>query len=138
MRFCPHRCCVTVVLGLMLIPPVASAQEMQVPDQHLLTFPLKAIVPGQDQHLTAATGPVNSVFDHSMLDSTVHYLIYGCDKVVSGFTGTTGHYGPGKLVFGSAYCNAGYKTQNVPFPAAHLAGARHDVLGVGKPGLPVL
>jgi len=126
--------CVVALLALLLIPAGAGAQEMQVPDQHLLTFPLKAIVPGQDQHLTAATGPVNSVFDHSMLDATVHYVIYGCDKVVSGFTGTTGHYGPGKLVFGSAYCNAGYKTQNVPFPPPISLAPDMTYWGWGSPG----
>jgi murein DD-endopeptidase MepM/ murein hydrolase activator NlpD len=122
------------LLAMLFTSAGAGAQQVQTPDQHLLTFPLKAIVPNEDQHLTPATGPVNSVFDHSMLDATVRYAIYGCDKVVSAFTGTTGHYGPGKPILGTGYCNAGYKTENVLFPPPISLAPDMTYWGWGSPG----
>lgn len=121
-------------LAMLFIAGDARAQQVQTPDQHLLTFPLKAIVPDEDQHLTPATGPVNSVFDHSMLDASVRYAIYGCDKVVSAVSGATGHYGPGKPILGTGYCNAGYKTENVPFPPPISLAPDMTYWGWGSPG----
>src|SRR5271169_7213559 len=100
------RWVVCAILLSALLSAIAAAQSL-APIQ--LTFPLKATVPDQDQHLNSATAPVNSVFDHSMLDATTHYVIYGCDKTVAAFTGTTGRYGPGYPILGAGYCNAGYK-----------------------------
>lgn len=56
------------------------AQEAQSLAPIYLTFPLKATVPNQDQHLTSATAPVNSVFDHSMLDATTTTLFTAATK----------------------------------------------------------
>jgi len=84
---------------------------------HLLTFPLKADVPNEDQHLTSATAMTNSVFDHAMFNSTTEqYGVYACDDRVVAFTGATAIYGPGIPIF-NVGCNAGYKVldeQNPP------------------------
>ncbi len=122
------------VFGLLCLAGLAAAQDTQIPAPIQLTFPLKADVPNQDQHLTSATAPVNSTFDHSMLDSTTHYVIYGCDKTVVVFTGTTGQYGPGYPILGAGYCNAGYKVQNVPFPPPINLAPDMSYSGWGSPG----
>ena len=98
-----------------------------------LTFPLKATVPNQDQHLTSATAPVNSTFDHSMLDATTHYVVYGCDKTVVAFSGTTALYGPGYPILGIG-CNAGYKVDNVQFPPPINLEPDMSYSGWGSPG----
>src|ERR1035437_10113725 len=70
---------------------LANAQEPDNSVMPRMTFPLKSDLPNLDQHLTSATAKVDSVFDHSMLDSaTGRYAIYGCDKTVVAFTGTIG------------------------------------------------
>ena len=82
----------------------------------LLTFPLKADVPNEDQHLTSATAMTNSVFDHSMFNSTTQqYGVYACDDTVVAFTGTTAIYGPGIPIF-NVGCDAGYKVLNEQNP----------------------
>lgn len=106
-------------ISAMLFPLLFLAMALAAQDNPvgILTFPLKANIPNQDQHLTASTAKTNSVFDHSMYDSgTRRYSIYGCDQTVTASTGTTAIYGPGLLIFGTG-CNAGYKVldqQNPP------------------------
>jgi len=111
----------------------APAQDAPSPASIQLTFPLKATVPDQDQHLTSATAPVNSTFDHSMLDATTHYVIYGCDETVVAFTGTTAIYGPGYPILGIG-SNAGYKVQNVQFPPPINLAPDMSYSGWGSPG----
>lgn len=118
-----------------------SAQSNPLP---ILNFPLKANVPNQDQHLTAATAKTNSVFDHSMYNSgTQRYGVYACDQNVVAFTGTTAIFGPGISIFGMG-CNAGYKVvnqQNPPpislAPAMTYSGwgAPNHLFYDGHPGL---
>src|SRR5271167_222072 len=124
------RWVVCAILLSALLSAIAAAQSL-APIQ--LTFPLKADVPDQDQHLTSATAPVNSTFDHSMLDATTHYVIYGCDKTVVAFTGTTAIYGPGYPILGVG-CNAGYKAQNVAFPPPINLAPDMSYSGWGSPG----
>lgn len=95
---------VCVLAGAIVCATAVAAQQ--------LAFPLKADIPNQDQHLTAATALTNSVFDHSMFSSSTHlYGVYGCDDAVVAFTGTTAIYGPGLPIFNIG-CNAGYKVVN--------------------------
>jgi hypothetical protein len=105
----------TLASALVCFTGRTYAQEAESPAPVQLTFPLKATVPNQDQHLTSSTAPANSVFDHSMLDAMGHYVVYGCDKTVVAFTGTTAPYGPGYPILGIG-CNAGYKVQNIQKP----------------------
>ena len=123
-----------LLLTMVCLAASATAQDASSPATFTLTFPLKATVPDQDQHLTSATAPVNSTFDHSMLDATTHYVIYGCDKTVVAFTGTTAVYGPGYPILGAAYCNAGYKVQNVQFPPPINLAPDMSYYGWGSPG----
>jgi len=134
-RWHHQRVGLLAVLALTLVAGCvrALAQEAQNSAAFGLTFPLKATVPDQDQHLTSATAPVNSTFDHSMLDATTHYAIYGCDKTVVAFTGTTAIYGPGYPILGIG-CNAGYKAQNVPFPPPINLTPDMSYSGWGSPG----
>ena len=125
--------CAVVFFALVVGWAYGAAQEAQNPVPIHLTFPLKATVPDQDQHLTSATAPVNSTFDHSMLDATTHYFIYGCDKTVVAFNGTTAPYGPGYPILGIG-CNAGYKVQNVQFPPPIDLAPDMSYSGWGSPG----
>jgi murein DD-endopeptidase MepM/ murein hydrolase activator NlpD len=125
--------CAVVLVTLVVGCAYGAAQETQYPSAIHLTFPLKATVPDQDQHLTSATAPVNSTFDHSMLDATTHYVVYGCDKTVVAFTGTTAPYGPGYPILGIG-CNAGYKVQNVQFPPPIDLAPDMSYSGWGSPG----
>src|ERR1017187_9504050 len=122
----------TLAFVLSALPAVA--QQEQAPDQHLLTFPLKAPVPNHDQHLTSATGPANSVFDHSMLDASTHYAIYGCNQTVVAFSGTSAAYGPGYPILGAGFCNAGYKAVNSKFPPPISLAPYMTYWGWGQPG----
>lgn len=98
----------TIVILVACLTQFAPAQ--------LLTFPLKADVRDQDQHLTAATAKTNSVFDHQMFNSsTRRYGVYACDHNVVAFTGTTAIYGPGIGILGPV-CNAGYKVLDLDNP----------------------
>jgi murein DD-endopeptidase MepM/ murein hydrolase activator NlpD len=100
-----------LTLSAFLVTTLAAQTNLPI-----LNFPLKANLPNQDQHLTAATAKTNSVFDHSMYDSGTHrYAIYACDQAVTAFTGTNAIYGPGLPIFGQG-CNAGYKVQNLQNP----------------------
>ena len=91
----------------VFIPAGVSAQTNPLPP---LIFPLKADAPNLDQHLTSSTAMTNSVFDHSMFNSTTQqYGVYACDDTVVAFTGTTATYGPGIPIFNIG-CNAGYKS----------------------------
>ena len=130
MRECARYC---LLLFALVAGAVCHAQDAPNPASLQLTFPLKATVPDQDQHLTSATAPVNSTFDHSMLDASTHYVIYGCDKTVVAFTGTTAIYGPGYPILGIG-CNAGYKVQNVPFPPPINLAPDMSYSGWGSPG----
>ena len=136
-RSSPAVLSITLLSGLACAAAGASAQEADTLAAIQLTFPLKATVPDQDQHLTSATAPVNSVFDHSMLDATTHYVIYGCDKTVVAFNGTTASFGPGYPILGVG-CNAGYKVQNVTESATNFSGARHELFGMGLAGISFL
>src|SRR5271165_572210 len=62
-----------LAFAMLCLAGLAVAQDLQTSAPIQLTFPLKADVPNQDQYLTSSTAPVNSTFDHSMLDSTTHY-----------------------------------------------------------------
>ncbi len=127
-----------ILLATLLFGPAflacrsAAAQDVPSPAPIQLTFPLKATVPDQDQHLTSATAPANSVFDHSMLDATTHYVVYGCDKTVVAFDGTTAPYGPGYPILGIG-CNAGYKVQNVQLPPPISLAPDMTYFGWGVP-----
>jgi hypothetical protein len=128
-----------ILLATLLFSPTyltypyrAAAQNMPSPAPLQLTFPLKATVPDQDQHLTSATAPANSVFDHSMLDATTHYVVYGCDKTVVAFDGTTAPYGPGYPILGIG-CNAGYKVENVQLPPPISLAPNMTYFGWGVP-----
>jgi murein DD-endopeptidase MepM/ murein hydrolase activator NlpD len=123
----------TLLLGLVYPGGRIFAQEAQSLAPIQLTFPLKATVPNQDQHLTPSSAPVNSVFDHSMLDATTHYVIYGCDKTVVAVNGTRGVYGPGYPILGVG-CNAGYKVQNVQNPPPISLAPDVSYSGWGLPG----
>ncbi|MGC2112687.1 MAG: M23 family metallopeptidase [Candidatus Korobacteraceae bacterium] len=104
-----------LIVFLLLIvsgAPCSFAQGASLP---ILTFPLKADVKNQDQHLTSSTAKANSVFDHSMLDSRTLYSIYGCDDVVVAFTGTVARFGPGIPII-TPGCNDGYKVLNILNP----------------------
>lgn len=129
-RFAPRVALCAVLIGATWL---AAAQEVSTPATLQLTFPLKATVPDQDQHLTSALAPVNSTFDHSMLDAATHYVIYGCDKTVAAFTGTTAIYGPGYPILGVG-CNAGYKVRNVQFPPPIDLTPDMTYYGWGSPG----
>ena len=126
--------CAGLLFTLASLVGIARTQGSPSPAAFQLTFPLKATVPNQDQHLTSSTAPVNSTFDHSMLDTTTHYVIYGCDETVVAFTGTTAPYGPGHPILGAAYCNAGYKAQNVLFPPPINLAPDMSYSGWGSPG----
>ncbi len=128
-----------VLLATLLFSPAylaypyrAAAQDVPSPAPMQLMFPLKATVPDQDQHLTSATAPTNSVFDHSMLDATTHYVVYGCDKTVVAFDGTMAPYGPGYPILGIG-CNAGYKVQNVQLPPPISLAPDMTYFGWGVP-----
>jgi len=77
---------------------------------------------------------VNSVFDHSMLDANTRYSIYGCDKTSVAFSGTTATIGPGYPIFGSDFCNAGYKLVNSKFPPPINLQPYMTYWGWGQPG----
>src|SRR5271169_6476407 len=83
--------------------------------------------------LTSSTALVNSVFDHSMLGATTHYAVYGCDKTVVAFTGTTAPFGPGYPILGVG-CNEGYKVENVQFPPPISLAPDMSYSGWGSPG----
>lgn len=121
------------ILAFALSWVCAAAQEAQSLAPIQLTFPLKATVPNQDQHLTSSTAPANSVFDHSMLDAATHYVIYGCDKTAVAFNGTTAPFGPGYPILGIG-CNAGYKVQNVQNPPPISFAPDMSYAGWGLPG----
>ncbi len=107
-----------------------AAQDSRLP---LLTFPLKADVKNQDQHLTSATARTNSVFDHSMYSFTTHqYGVYACDETVVAFTGTIAPYGPGISIFGMG-CNAGYKVLNIQNPPPISLAPDMTYAGWGTP-----
>ena len=102
--------------ALALTVTFTSCLSAQDNSLHLLTFPLKADVPNEDQHLTSATAMTNSVFDHSMFNSTTRqYGVYACDDTVVAFTGTTAIYGPGIPIL-NVGCEAGYKVLNEQNP----------------------
>lgn len=128
----PLSLALLAVLILLCGALVAVAQS--APDQHLLSFPLKGIVPDQEQHLTPATGPANSVFDHSMLDMSTRYAIYGCDDTVVGFTGISAAFGPGYPILGADFCNDGYKAVNAKFPPPIRLAPYMTYWGWGQPG----
>jgi hypothetical protein len=116
---------------VMLLAACLLAQNNPLP---ILTFPLKSAVKNQDQHLTSATAKTNSVFDHSMIDATTHrYSIYGCDKEVTAFTGTRAIYGPGILIYGTGFCNAGYKVLNLDNPPPISLAPDMTYAGWGAP-----
>jgi len=98
----------------------------------LLTFPLKANVPNQNQHLSAATASTNSVFDHSMLNASTLYAVYGCDDTVVAFNGTDAIYGPGLPILGVG-CNAGYKVLNLDNPPPISLAPNMTYAGWGVP-----
>ncbi len=134
-RFCfrSFLLATTLACGVVSLAGLVNAQD---PDNFSLprvTFPLKADLPNQDQHLTSSTAKVNSVFDHSMLNSTTGlYAIYGCDKKVVAFTGTLGQYGPGIPILGVG-CNAGYKVLDVQTPPPISLAPDMDYWGWGGP-----
>jgi hypothetical protein len=112
---------------------LANAQEPDTSVMPRMTFPLKSDLPNLDQHLTSATAKVDSVFDHSMLNSTTgRYAIYGCDKTVVAFTGTIGQYGPGIRILGVG-CNAGYKVLDVQYPPPISLAPDMNYWGWGGP-----
>lgn len=131
----------SLVAGVLFFSCHGVAQDNQI---QLLTFPLKADVKNQDQHLTSSTAKTNSVFDHSMIDSgTQRYGIYACDDTVVAFTGTVALYGPGLPIFQMG-CNAGYKVLNTedPPPISLLPGMTYSGWGTpnhlfydGHPGI---
>ncbi len=129
--------------GLLLLAALAcivvslagrvSAQQPENAAILHLAFPLKSDLPNMDQHLTSATAKVDSVFDHSMLDSTTgRYVIYGCDKTVVAFTGTIAPYGPGIPILGIG-CNAGYKVLDVQTPPPISLAPDMNYWGWGGP-----
>ena len=119
----------------LLAGMVALVGHLTAQDNPLqpLTFPLKADVRNQDQHLTAATAKANSVFDHSMFNSNTHlYGVYACDQGVVAFTGTTAIYGPGLPILGIG-CNAGYKVLDLDNPPPISLAPDMTYAGWGTP-----
>ena len=62
----------------------------------------------QDKHLTAATAEVNTVFDHSMLNSKGKYHVYGCDQTVIAYDGLTAAKYNRDVVLHGGCDNSGY------------------------------
>ena len=121
---------IALVCSVLSLGGVARAQE---PAMTGLTFPLKSDLPNQDQHLSSSTAKVDSVFDHSMLNSTTgRYAIYGCDQKVMAFTGTLAQYGPGIPILGVG-CNAGYKVLDVQTPPPISLAPDMNYWGWGGP-----
>ncbi len=127
-----QRCQRLLLFSLFVLSTLAFAQQQ--PSLLQMTFPLKGVVPNQDQHLTSAIAPANSVFDHSMFNALGNYAVYGCDKAVAAFTGALGIYGPGYPILGPGYCNAGYKAQNVQNPPPISLAPDMTYAGWGIPG----
>lgn len=94
--------------GIALLPP--------------LTFPLHGIKHGLEQHLTQATAPMNSVFDHHMKNSAGQFMSYGCDGTVEDFREeigvSTAAKPPCKSVSDKGYPSPDPKTRHfAPTPA---------------------
>jgi len=77
-----------------------------------LSFPLHGMVPGVNQNLTPQTAQINSVFDHTMMQATGHFSVYGCDKQVEDFVGELGNTKPSKVI---ASCGHGYQSTQKGF-----------------------
>ena len=94
----PRQLAVTLLVTKGSTPPPQSA---------FLSFPLKTYVPTVTPPLppNPSTAFVNTVFDHSMLNASDIFSIYGCDKKVRAFSGQTGAVIDEQPVFG---CNAAY------------------------------
>lgn len=71
-----------------------------------LSFPLHGMSRGINQHLTPQTAQINTVFDHTMLGSTGHFSVYGCDSQVEDFAGEIGNTNPSKFHLS---CRHGYE-----------------------------
>ncbi len=91
--------------------------------KEFLMFPLHGSSPGVNAHLTPYNTLINSIFDHSMRDSTGAYHVYGCDSNVEAYTGELGKLDPSRILIG---CERGYaQTHKIHIPFyvnGHYAG----------------
>lgn len=95
-----------------------------------LAFPLKGSQPGVDNDLDPYNARITSVFDHFMSENDA-YHIYGCDDVVTAYTGEMGNEIPSN--FNDCVSPGFTQDSHKPFYVnGHYVGADDENVGEGE------
>ncbi|MEO8662269.1 MAG: hypothetical protein ABI693_27650, partial [Bryobacteraceae bacterium] len=109
---------------------IAATGAVVTPPPAFLSMPLKGTRPNIDQALTPASAPVNTVFDHSMINiATGRYQVYGCDYSVSAFAGELGSSLVGMPSAWHQGCARGYSAGPITNPLADRSELRYEIKG---------